>query len=199
MSSNRLKSRRRRRGARFAAYGFTLIELLVVLVIIGIILGFASLSVDSGGLDRRAEEEARRFTALIKLFRQEGILKNRQLALRIYPDRYEFLQLMGDEWQPVEGDETFRTRKLPAELRFELEEMAAGQALADSENQDGSEDERDAVMLFFLSSGESTPFEMRIKGGEDTDYVVIGDTLGELDIRNSKDKDFAEWLAGSEY
>ncbi len=175
---------------RAAARGFTLIELLVVLVIIGIILSFASLSIDSGGLDRRAEDEARRITALIKLFRQEGILKNQQLALRVFPDRYEFLRLEGEQWQVIEDDETFRTRKLPAELHFELEDMEVSREADDEEEEDG-------VMLFFLSSGESTPFEMHIKGDDDTDYILIGDALGELDARNSKDKDFAEWLAGS--
>ncbi len=182
-------SQRRRRRVR----GFTLIELLVVLVIIGIILGFATLSVDRGGLDRLAEDESRRIIALIKLFRQEGILKNRQLALRVFPDRYEFLRLEGDQWQIIEGDEAFRPRKLPAGLHFELEDMEVSRG-ADSED----DEEEDGVMLFFLSSGESTPFEMHIKGGDDTDYILIGDALGELDARNSKDKDFAEWLAGSE-
>ncbi len=170
--------------------GFTLIELLVVLVIIGIILSFASLSIDRGGLDRRAEDEARRIAALIKLFRQEGILKNHQLALRIYPDRYEFLRLEGEQWQEIKGDETFRPRKLPEELHFELEKM-------EEVSRDADEDEQDGEMLFFLSSGESTPFEMHIKGGDDTDYILIGDAMGELDARNSKDKDFAEWLAGA--
>ncbi len=194
MSSTRSGSGLRQRRPGRTAHGFTLIELLVVLVIIGIILGFASLSVDSGGLDRRAEEESRRLTALIQLFRQEGILKNRQLALRVFPDRYEFLRLEGDQWQVIEGDETFRTRKLPAELHFELDEMEISQ----KQKVGGSEEqEEDGVMLFFLSSGESTPFEMHIKG-DDTDYILIGDALGELDARNSKDKDFAEWLADSE-
>jgi len=180
------RSWQRREGIR----GFTLIELLVVLVIIGIILSFASLSVDSGGLDRRAEDEVRRITALIKLFRQEGILKNQQLALRVFPDRYEFLRLEGEQWQVIKGDEIFRTRKLPPELYFELENM-------EEVRRERGEDEGDGVMLFFLSSGESTPFEMHIKGGDDTDYILVGDALGELDARNSKDKDFAEWLAGS--
>ncbi len=179
-----------RRGRRVSR-GFTLIELLVVLVIIGIILSFASLSVDSGGLDRHAENESRRIAALIKLFRQEGILKNQQLALRIFPDRYEFLRLEGEQWQVIEDDETFRTRKLPKELHFELEDMEV------SREADDDDDEEDGVMLFFLSSGESTPFEMHIKGADDTDYILLGDAMGELDSRNSKDKDFAEWLAGS--
>jgi len=173
-------------GGSSGARGFTLIELLVVLVIIGIVLSFASLSVDSGGLDRRAEEESRRIAALITLFRQEGILKNQQLAVRFHPDRYEFLRLEGDQWQPVEDDETFRTRKLPPELRLELEDV---------ESTPESDSEEDGVMLFLLSSGESTPFEMHIKGGDDTDYILSGNALGELDLRNSKERDFAEWLA----
>lgn len=169
--------------------GFTLIELLVVLVIIGIILSFATLSVESRGLDRKAEEESRRLMALVQMFRQEGILKNQQLALQLFPDGYRFLHLVGGEWQPIEDDAIFRPRKLPAELHFDLSEMETTQL-----GEEG-DDEEESVVLFFLSSGETTPFELHIKGGEDTDYILVGDALGELDGRNSKDKDFAEWLA----
>ncbi len=177
------------RAARFSG-GFTLIELLVVLVIIGIILSFATLTVDGGGLDRKAEEESRRLMALIRLLRQEGIVKNQQLAIQLFPDGYRFLRLAGGEWQPIEDDEIFRPRKLPPELRFDLDEMETTRL--------GEEDEEESVVLFFLSSGESTPFELHIEGVDGkTDYILIGDVLGEMDSRNSKDKDFAEWLAES--
>ena len=61
-------------------------------------------------------------------------------------------------------------------------------------SRESDDEDEDGVMLFFLSSGEATPFEVRIKGGEDTDYILIGDAMGKLDYRNSKDKDFAQWL-----
>ncbi len=176
----------RRVAGRARTGGFTLIELLVVLVIIGIILSFASLSFDSGGLERRAEQETRRLAALIRLFRQEGILKNQQLALRVLPDRYQFLRLEGEEWQPLKDDAVFRERILPQELRIEMEDMEAAPE---------REEDEQGVMLFFLSSGEATPFELHIKGGDDTDYILLGDALGELDARSSKDRDFAKWLA----
>ena len=169
--------------------GFTLIELLVVLVIIGIVLSFATLTMDDGGLDRKAEEESRRLMALIRLLRQEGIVKNQQLAIQLFDDGYRFLRFAGGQWQPIEDDELFRPRKLPAGLRFDLDEMETTKL--------GEEDEEESVVLFFLSSGESTPFELHIKGDDETDYILIGDALGEMDSRNSKDKDFAEWLAES--
>ncbi len=172
--------------------GFTLIELLVVLVIIGIILSFATLTMDDGGLERKAEEESRRLMALIQLFRQEGIIKNQQLAIQLFPDGYRFLRLAGGQWQPIEDDEIFRSRKLPPELHFDLDEMETTQL-----GEEADEDEEESVVLFFLSSGESTPFELHIKGDDETDYILIGDALGEMDSRNSKDKDFAEWLAES--
>ncbi len=174
-------------GSRARAAGFTLIELLVVLVIIGIILSFASLSFDGGGLERRAEQETQRLAALIRLYRQEGILKNQQLALRVFPERYQFMRLEGDQWQLLEGDPTFRERALPRELHIKVEDM---DVVSDEERED-----EDGVMLFFLSSGEATPFELHIKGGDDTNWILLGDALGELDARSSKDRDFAQWLA----
>ena len=172
-------------GGRARNTGFTLIELLVVLVIIGIILSFASISFDGGGMERRAEREVQRLAALIRLYHQEGILKNRQLALRVLPDRYQFLRLEGEQWQPLEDDPVFRERTLPEGLRMEIEDV---EATPDEEEEDG-------VMLFLLSSGEATPFELHIKGREDTDWILLGDPLGGLEARSSKDRDFAQWLA----
>ena len=54
--------------------GFTLLEMMVVVVIIGIIMSFATLSI--GGGDRRADElkrEAQRFMALLELASSEAI------------------------------------------------------------------------------------------------------------------------------
>ena len=63
--------------------GFTLLELLVVLVIIGILLTMASLSVGGGGEQRQLREEAERITALLALAADEAILKNRELLLSV--------------------------------------------------------------------------------------------------------------------
>ena len=55
--------------------GFTLLELLLVILIIGIILSFAALSIGRGN-ERAIEDEMRRLAGLIELAAQEATLES---------------------------------------------------------------------------------------------------------------------------
>ncbi len=130
------------------ARGFTLIEVMVVVVIVGIMLTFASLSLNVG--TSPAETEAKRLAALARLAAEEAILTNTELALRLGRDGYRFQTLGENGWQDLEDDPTFRPRRftVPLVLDGEIE----GESLAFAGEQDPA--------VFFLSSGEVSAFRL---------------------------------------
>ena len=88
------------------AGGFTLLEVLVVMIIIGVVVSFAVLSINTD--DKSLDEESQRLQALIKLAGQESVLQSKELALQFDEDGYEFLAFDGKQWQPVADDEILR-------------------------------------------------------------------------------------------
>lgn len=165
--------------------GFTLIEVLVVMLIIGIIVSFATLSVGRG-TDKVVEEEARRLAGLVELAGQEAVLQSRELALRLAPGGYEFQMFDKDQWRRVTADDTLRPRTLPDGVRLEIniegEVVKLGKK---STNGDASKTE---PRVYLLSSGEITPFQLVVfragKSGEG--YRVKGDVAGKIVVEEVK-------------
>ncbi len=156
--------------------GFTLLELLVVLVIIGILLTMASLSVGGGSEQRQLREEAKRITALLALAADEAILKNQELLLAIEPDGYAFLtQDEKGKWIPVDSTGSLRPRELPegVSLSVAVEEPLATAKKADEE---------EPGQIWILSSGEMTPFTLTLHIKDGVDYQLHGDLIGNLKL-----------------
>ncbi len=157
--------------------GFTLLELLVVLVIIGILLTMASLSVGGGSEQRQLREEAKRITALLALAADEAILKNQELLLAIEPDGYAFLtQDEKGKWIPVDSTGSLRPRELPegVSLSVTVEEPLVMAKKADDEEEPGQ--------IWILSSGEMTPFTLTLHIKDGVDYQLHGDLIGNLKL-----------------
>jgi len=147
--------------------GFTLLELMVVLVIIGIILTFAVLSLGGDDIGELMEQETQRMVTLLDLASDEAVLRGEELAVLFSEDGYEFLVLYEDLWQKTEEDGLLKAYTLPAdiELRLEIEgepPILTASAAKDEEAVDEDEDEDAEEVLqpqvFILSSGEMTPF-----------------------------------------
>ncbi|MEX6502074.1 type II secretion system minor pseudopilin GspH [Pseudomonas zhanjiangensis] len=135
--------------------GFTLIELLVVLVILGCLVGLAVLGGGFAGPARELRGEAERLCGLIGVLAEEAVLDNREYGLQLSPDGYRVLgyDSRSGRWHAVDD----KPHRLPAwaELSFELE----GQPLRLA----GGADEPDlAPQLLILSSGELSPFRLRL-------------------------------------
>jgi general secretion pathway protein H len=102
--------------------GFTLIEIVVVIVIIGVILSFATLSIGSGGLEQKLEQEAQRLASLLQLASQEAILQSKEMGVFFETDGYRFYVLTSKKWQALtESDDIFRPRQLPFGLQIALQ------------------------------------------------------------------------------
>lgn len=155
--------------------GFTLIELLVVIVLLGIVTSFAVLSMGSSGNERRMEEEAKRLHGLIKLVHEESIIQAKEIAMEINKQEYSFLEYKDKKWIPLEN-KIFHPRSIGDEFEFRVETELKTK-IFDSE-------ETKLLRLYFLSSGEQTPFEMRIniKDEPHPNYRLLGLFNGELKL-----------------
>ncbi|HAG20441.1 MAG TPA: type II secretion system protein GspH, partial [Pseudomonas sp.] len=77
---------------RQRARAFTLIELLVVIVLLGILVSVAVLSVGGSSTSRELRDEARRLAALIGVMSDEAVLDSREYGLLINSEGYRVLR-----------------------------------------------------------------------------------------------------------
>lgn len=157
--------------------GFTLLELLAVIVIIGIIISMATLSIGQNN-SRIVQDEVERLHGLIQLAGEEAVLQGRELALEFDRQKYQFLELGSDGWQSVAEDPMLRERPLPeaVELTLMLEGIETS-----------FDDKKNLPRIFILSSGELTPFNMTLKIDEGEEYSLQGLINGKLILTRAED------------
>lgn len=150
--------------------GFTLLELLVVLVIVGITLSFAVLSLGLRSDKDIVLEESRRIAALMQLASEEAVIQDRELAMQLDGESYRFLLLDNkNRWQVIEADEVLRERSLPEGLQAELVVEGIGKTSATAS---GSR-------VYFYSSGEVSPFQLSLQDSQRKYlFYVNGDAQG---------------------
>lgn len=153
-----------------------MLEVLVVVLIIGIVIGIATLTFSRDPGDR-LQTEAQRFAALLTLAAQESVLQAREYAVVFDDHGYGFLTLDGDgKWVRVE-DRMFRARELPDEFHLDI--------AIEGEQVDLSQGKKEDVAprIYLLSSGEMTPFELTLRHEQsDAVYRVRGDIGGKIDL-----------------
>ncbi|MDH5301270.1 MAG: type II secretion system minor pseudopilin GspH [Gammaproteobacteria bacterium] len=161
-------------GVRRKQSGFTLIEVMVVVLIIGIIISFASLSVGQSA-SQEQEEEARRLTALLRLGGEEAIFNSRELVLEVFKGGYRFMEIdPKGQRQPVGKEETtYRARELPEQFHLRLEIDGTEVALTGAP-QEGQQ----PPAVFMLSSGEMTPFVLDVVDEQKVGYRLQGEYSG---------------------
>ncbi len=157
------------------AAGFTLIELLVVVVILGIVSAMVLLSVGLVGDERALERQARRLGALIELAEEEAVMQGRDFGLEFTRYGYRFVEHDPElnRWFEVVGDDLLRPRQLDEGMEFllELDDRQVSLPEEAKEIPDDDEDEARAggsrqadylPHLLILSSGDVTPFALRV-------------------------------------
>ncbi len=157
--------------------GFTLIELMVVVAVISVVMGSVVLSIGDGGRMDRLEIDAKRMSALIKLLSEEAILKNKEYAVAVAETEYDFQELdKNEKWKPLAGDPVFHKRKIIDNAKIEME-------LEDFKVDFGAQKEGEDAKIFLLSSGEMSPFEIKIIDlNSDAYFIITGSIVGALKI-----------------
>lgn len=147
-----------------------MVELLVVVVLLGLITSFAVLSMGTASIDREMEEEAKRLHALIKLVQEEAIIQAKEMAMEFDKNEYFFLEQSESKWIPIK-EKVFQLRALKNELKLTLD-LETSTSLFKPEK-------TDKLRIYFLSSGEQTPFEIKIKIKErEYPYYRLSGTFG---------------------
>ena len=179
--------------------GFTLIEILVVLVIVGIIVAAALLSLGTLGDDRNLQTQARRLTTLLQMATDDATIQGRDFGIEVMTAGYRFVEHdpLLNQWFEVTDDDLMRERKLEEGTEFELV-IEEHRVLLEDESQETQReeediDERDLTddylpHILILSSGDTSPFELRIVRSSDRAEVLVRmSAAGELKIVNDDD------------
>ena len=167
------------KGSRFPGTGgFTLLEILVVIVIISIVISFASMSFDTD--PEKLDHEGKRLTALMKLASEEAIMNSREYRVVFTADSYAFAKLGGGEWRNF-PDGVFRSRELPGEFSLDLtlgiEPVKLGV--------DHGEKTNSPAAIVVLSSGEVTPFELVIRNSSGKE-ITISNQSGLIEVKSGQ-------------
>lgn len=172
--------------------GFTLIELLIVMVIVATVVSIAMLSFGLLGNDRDLQTEGQRFAALMEVVQDEASMQGREFGIELMTTGYRFVEYdaLTGRWSDVPGDDILRLRALPEDLEFELFledrriQLDSDPATFDKPEETSRRSATDIYSphLLIYSSGDSTPFELRIwRRFDDTRVVLRGDALGTIE------------------
>jgi len=179
--------------------GFTLIELLVVVVVIGIIVSIGLLSLGILGDDRQLRREAFRIGSLLEVAQDEAVMQGREFGLEVLLTSYRFVEFdpYQQRWAELQTEDVFRARNLPEGVEFDLllENKSVlldidAQDLSDPDAKQNANSRKDfAPHILIFSSGDSTPFQLRIVDRE-RDYIVIltGDLVGSIEVMTESEK-----------
>jgi len=179
--------------------GFTLIELLVVVVVIGIIVSIGLLSLGVLGDDRQLRREAFRIGSLLEVAQDEAVMQGREFGLEVMLTSYRFVEFdpYQQRWAEVPTEDVFRARELPEGLEFDLllENKSIlleidAEDLSDLDAQENANSRKEfAPHILIFSSGDSTPFQLRIVDrAQDFTVILTGDLVGSVEVMTESEK-----------
>jgi general secretion pathway protein H len=179
--------------------GFTLIELLVVVVVIAVIVSIGVLSLGTLGDDRSLRREAYRIGTLLEVAQDEAVMQGREFGLEIMLNAYRFVEFDPFQriWIEVDSQDQFRFRQLSEDLEFELRledkvislDLEARDLSVDDEDRDSDTENDFAPHVLIFSSGDSTPFELRLLHRErEHTVILVGDLTGKVEIMTESEK-----------
>jgi|AntRauTorcE11898_2_1112593.scaffolds.fasta_scaffold00538_7 general secretion pathway protein H len=163
------------------ARGFTLIELIVVILLVGLVVSFAVLSVGGPSPRQTQHEEARRLLARMDLAREEAVMQARSLGVRFERDGYLFYGMRDGQWRMLEQGGLIDPHELPEAIfidveieGLDVELFGADDTAEDGDGGDEGDEEAVGPQLFFLAGGEIVPdFSIRILSADtDTEYRI---------------------------
>ena len=134
--------------------GFTLLEVLVVLLLLGIILGFAGLSINQGDTERQMRQQLLQLQATLQFVQQEAILTSQAFGIGFSKTAYVLFRYQ-DDWQRIQTDPLLVKQSLPDGFLWSIHLEQQTQSL--------SSQTIELPQLLFLPSGEIQPPRFQIR------------------------------------
>jgi general secretion pathway protein H len=160
-----------------AARGFTLIEIIVVVLIIGVIVSFASLAL-RGSVDDTLAREAERLTVLMRSASDLAVMRSREYGLLVDEGAYLFLELGDEGWQ-IPTERGFDLHELPETFKLTLRSEGT-EIVARRLSEEAPQIEEDPQILM-MSNSDITPFELELSSFEvETRWRIGLDQRGEI-------------------
>lgn len=174
------------------AAGFTLIEILLVLVLLATSAVAVIVTLPESQEDM-VKEEAARFHHLVQLLGEDALLNGIDYGIRIERNRYQFLQLTSQDWQPIQESRFFTEVEMDEDIKLIVE--IGGYSWQDKDRlfKPGSLFDEDLFaeqtdkkkikppQVVVMASGEYTPFSLEFEvDGENQFWRVQADELGQL-------------------
>lgn len=156
----------------------------MVLIVVGVIVGSAVISIGNPDADKITDENGR-LIALLKLAQEEAILQSKEIGIGFWRNGYAFYRPTGSlneagevVWEPLE-DDLLKQRDLIPDMHLEV-------------TLEGVEIVMQAVpvdrpQVSILSSGEITPFNLVIKY-EKLEKGFDVDALGNIEPLEEDDR-----------
>ncbi|MBF0213615.1 MAG: type II secretion system minor pseudopilin GspH [Magnetococcales bacterium] len=138
------------------AEGFTLLEVLTVLLIIGIMMGMATLSVGRRDPANGLREELTRLKGVLELVSREAVLDAREWGVRFVGHGYRF-QVRDDQdhWLSAPADDRFlQPRRLSDSVTATLK--------VEGVTEEKPLEPKEPPQVLISSDGEMTPFEWEL-------------------------------------
>ena len=143
--------------------GFSLLELLVVLIIIGIIITAATLTMGNMGKNKKIQNAGRHFADRLNLVEEQAILEPNTFGLEINNNGYGFYRIVTvkgkKKWQQIEDNRLLQFQMWPKGTQITLT----------LSKQSGSPIPGPRIIV--TASGETTAFKLQL-GSNTLQYTI---------------------------
>lgn len=157
--------------------GFTLIEILVVLIIVGLLASLAVVNLAGGSRLRELQQQVSDVYLLMQTASEQAVLNNREYGFVLTDQGYRFVAMNDDtgKWETF-SERIFRPRTFPAWV------IVTSRLEADLPRLPSSDQSSMQPEVVFLSSGETTPFELvfSLKEEPDVRHVIYSDGISPM-------------------